>query len=196
MAPAMLRSALLVLLVALVFAHPAAAQPAHTDGEGEPVDRRRVAALALTYSQPPGSERCGSEQHFRQALTERMGYSPFGSPSPDHPTIVLTLRRLDVAITRTKRAMTATMTGFADDAKPLFTLRSVTYSRQHCEQLIGMAAALAMDAIRSLIPPLPTPTKAAEALPAPTKLSPAAPQPKAIAPPERAPLGVIFGAAG
>jgi hypothetical protein len=151
----MLRSSLPALLAVLAFAHPAQAQPALAEERGQPVDdRRRVAGLTLTYSQPPGYERCGNEQHFREALADRMGYSPFGSPSPDHPTIVLVLRWLDVSITAKKREMTATMTGFSDDGEPLFAPRAVTYPRQHCEQLIGMVAALAADAIRSFTPPL------------------------------------------
>lgn len=114
----MLRSALLILLVALVFAPSAQAQPAHPAGEEEAVDPRRVAGLSLTYSQAPGV-RCGSEPRFREALTARLGYSPFGSPSPDHPPIVLALRRLEVSVTQEKGAVIATITGFSDKGTPL-----------------------------------------------------------------------------
>jgi hypothetical protein len=157
-----MRLALPILLAVLVFAptgqaQPKRAQPARSGGEAEAVDRRRVAGLSLTYSQAPGV-RCGSEPRFRLALADRLGYSPFGSPSPDHPPIVLPLRRLDVAVTQEKGAVIMTMTGFSADGKPLSAPRSLSsmfFPRTDCEQLIGYWALLAGDVIRSFLPPRP-----------------------------------------
>ena len=151
----MLRPSLLVLLAVVVFARSAQAQPAPPGGEGEAVDRRRVAGLSLTYSQAPGM-RCGSEPRFREALTARLGYSPFGSPNPDHPPIVLALRRLEVAVTNEKGAVVATITGFSDKGTPLFAPRSISsmfLPRYDCAQLIDAWAVLAVDEIESFLPP-------------------------------------------
>ena len=153
----MLRLSPLVLLAALVFAHSAQAQPAHPGREEEAADRRRVAGLSLTYSQAQGV-RCGSEPRFREALKNQLGYSPFGSPSPDHLPIVLPLRRLDVSVTQKKGAVIVTMTGFSADGKPLSAPRSASsmfFPRSDCEQLIGYWAVLAVDVIRSFLPPRP-----------------------------------------
>ena len=49
---------------------------------------------------------------MRADLADWLGYSPFGSPNPDYPTITIALRRLDVAITRTKSQLSATVSGF------------------------------------------------------------------------------------
>ena len=130
---------------------------------------------------------------LRGDLADRFGYSPFGSPSPDHPTIVLALRRLDISITRTKTHMTATVSGFDGNGEPLFDPRSTTHPRQDCEQLRGMVAAMATDAIRSFIPPLPKADPPAPASAKPTAASTA--QPTAVVSSVRTPFPVVgFGA--
>ena len=150
-----MRLSLPVLLAALVSAPAAQAQPKPPEWAWHQLDLRRVAGLSLVWTQQPGAGQCGSEQSFRGELTDRLGYSPFGSPSPDHPTIVLALRRLDISITRTKSHVTATVSGFDANSEPLFDPRKATHPRRVCEQLRGLVVAMAMDAIRSFIPPLP-----------------------------------------
>jgi hypothetical protein len=172
----MLRRALAILLIVPVFAPAVQAQPEQPEWTWQHLDLRRVAGLSLVWTERPGAGQCGSAQSFREQLTDRLGYSPFGSPSPVHPTIVLALRRLDLSITRTKSHLTATVSGFDDNGEPLFDPRSITLPRHQCEQLRGLVVAMAVDTIRSFIPPLPKADP-----PAPVKLPAAVP--KAAAPP-------------